>query len=141
MSALPQHSGRSFILTYVGLVACFVDYFAARADSHDPRIIGEGSLYPVLERPSLFPSTAPKDMHAIMQKEMQAQNLEIVVEDEPPTAGAGGMAGAAAAAVAAVGGELTCCLLPDSLPVFPMESFLLNNCCCMRPSEIICWKK
>jgi formiminotetrahydrofolate cyclodeaminase len=45
-------------------------------------------------------------MHAIMHKEMQAQNMEIVVDDEPPTPGTGVMATAAAAAVAAVGGKL-----------------------------------
>jgi hypothetical protein len=56
-------------------------------------------------------------MHAIMHKEMQAQNMEIVVDDEPPTPGTGVMATAAAAAVAAVGGK---------------RYFLFSTCVCAK---------
>jgi hypothetical protein len=59
-----------------------------------PQIIGEGSQYPILERPPLLPSTVPKDTHEVLKAGFKMHGVELTGMEAftTSTAGAAGSA-------------------------------------------------
>jgi hypothetical protein len=92
---------RRFVLT-VWRFLCTVLELAKRG----PQIIGEGSQYPILERPPLLPSTVPKDTHEVLKAGFKMHGVELTGMDAFTTSTA---AGAAASAPTAGGEDMLYC--------------------------------
>jgi hypothetical protein len=71
-----------------------------------PQIIGEGSQYPILERPPLLPSTVPKDTHEVLKAGFKMHGVELTGMDAFTTSTA---AGATASAPTAGGENMLFC--------------------------------